>query len=349
MKFSPDGVSLNEQKTEALKEFKIPRNASELHSFLGLSVYASKWIKNLATIAEPLWKLTKKDVRWEWTPLHQESFDNIKSSLVSNIGFFKLDWGTELVVDASPVGLGAVLLQSNPSKNDEKVPIIYISRLLSKTERNYSQVEKEALACVWACERLENYLLGKQFELYTDNKAMSLILSNPLANPPARIKRWKMRLSPFDMVIKHVPGSSNISDFLSRHPMAALRQEEDDTEAIINTIVQYARPSYISHEKLLEATLSDPEMIELSKMIKDSSFKVGKELAKYEQVFSELCLTDDGLILRDTRILIPILLQNNMINIAHQGHLGITMTKRLLRSKVWFPNMQIWTSELKQR
>jgi hypothetical protein len=60
--FTANGVSLNETKTKALNEFKVPNNASELHSFLGLVVYPSRWIKDLSTLTEPLWKLRWKMV-----------------------------------------------------------------------------------------------------------------------------------------------------------------------------------------------------------------------------------------------------------------------------------------------
>ena len=88
-----------------MKEFKIPNNASELHRFLGIILYASCWIKNLAAISEPLWKLTRSDVRWEWTEEHQRLYDLIKQSLINAVGYFDLNWHTFVTVDASPVGL----------------------------------------------------------------------------------------------------------------------------------------------------------------------------------------------------------------------------------------------------
>jgi hypothetical protein len=92
---SSEGISLNEQKTKALKNFKTPENASELHSFLGLSVYASRWINNLASIGEPLWKLTRKDVRWEWKEQHQKAFDYIKTMFIDKVSYFDAEWNTE--------------------------------------------------------------------------------------------------------------------------------------------------------------------------------------------------------------------------------------------------------------
>jgi hypothetical protein len=77
---------------------------------------------------------------------------------------------TELTVDASPVGLGAVLAQYDPKNPSEKKIITYVSRTLSDVEQRYSQIEKEALAVVWACERLHLYLYASKFEIVTDNR-----------------------------------------------------------------------------------------------------------------------------------------------------------------------------------
>ena len=76
-----------------------------------------------------------------------------------------------VITDASPVGLGAILLQDQV--NGERKPIAYISRPLTSMERRYSQIEREALGCVSAVERLHNYLFGIKFTLLTDNKPLS--------------------------------------------------------------------------------------------------------------------------------------------------------------------------------
>ena len=247
--FEQGGVSLSDQKTKALREYKIPDNKCELHSFLGLSTYVSKWLPNLATIADPLWFLTKNDVRWHWDESEQESFDKIKQALVSNIAYFRLDWKTQVTVDASPVGLGIVLTQYDPNNPSDRQIVMYISRSLSRCERKYSQIEKEALAVVWALERLELYVLGgSEFELFCDNKAVTLIISNPLSKPPARIQRWELRLSPFNFKIIHIPGAGNIADFLSRHPLAALVCDGDGTEEYIDYIISGTIPLTVSRD-----------------------------------------------------------------------------------------------------
>ena len=89
-----------------------------------------------------------------------------------------------MTVDASPVGFTAVLAQLDPSNEKVRNIITYVSRLLSEVERRYSQVEKEAFAVVWACERLHLYLVGRKFRLVTDNRGVILIFRNPKSNPP---------------------------------------------------------------------------------------------------------------------------------------------------------------------
>ena len=221
-----------------------------MHSFLGLVVYASRWIKDLSTLTEPLWKLTHKDMKWEWTTEHHRIFTLIKESLIKTIGYFDTTWDTQVTTDASPVGISAVLTQSNLNNPQETKIIQCISRTLTATERKYSQIELEALAPVWAVERLNLYTLGRKFKLRIDNKAVALIYNNPLAKPPARIQRWSLRLSSYDFVIEHITGLGNIADFLSRHPMAALKEDVDETEDYINSMVHYSLPKHVSEQKI---------------------------------------------------------------------------------------------------
>ena len=79
--------------------------------------------------------------------------------------------------------------------------VLFASRGLTPIERKYSQVEREALAVVWACERLKLYLIGKEFDLITNNKAVELIFGNPKSKPCARLERWGLRLILFSFKI----------------------------------------------------------------------------------------------------------------------------------------------------
>lgn len=109
------------------------------------------------------------------------------------------------------MGLSAVLAKYNGNKKDEKYFISFASRLLSDTERRYSQCEKEALAAVRGCEKHWVFLMGYRFTLATDNRAVKLIFNNSASKPPARIERWALRLTHFDFEVEHRPSVRTIS------------------------------------------------------------------------------------------------------------------------------------------
>ena len=132
-----------------MREVSASTNSKDLKSFLCSVLYSARFIKDLMTIAEPLWKLTRADAKWRWTHLEQAAFETIKASITSTgTSFFNKDWFTEIIEDASPVGLSAVLTQIVPLDEDHRTVVSYASRLLTDVERRYSQCDKEALAVV---------------------------------------------------------------------------------------------------------------------------------------------------------------------------------------------------------
>jgi hypothetical protein len=156
---SAKGIQPDPVKTKAIQEAPPPANVAELRSFLGVCGYVSKFIPNYAKLVEPLRRLTRQGTNWTWDNEQVESFEELKRALSNEpvLACFKLDGPTVLVTDASPVGLGGVLLQEQIT--GELKPVAYISRSLTPTEARYLQIEREALACVWAAERFHNYVL----------------------------------------------------------------------------------------------------------------------------------------------------------------------------------------------
>lgn len=216
---SADGIKPDPKKCEAIKATPPPENVSDLRSFLRTCGYVAKFIPNYANIVEPLWKLTRTSEKWSWGTEQMKAFEALKKALSSEsaLACFRLDAPTYLVTDASPVGLGAILLQDQGE--NERKPIAYISRSLMPTERRYSQIEREALGCVWAVERLHNYLFGIDFKLLTDNKPLSSML-DPRSSKvlPPWIQRLAWRLHQYNFQIEHISGSTNTADSLSRLP-----------------------------------------------------------------------------------------------------------------------------------
>ena len=121
--------------------------------------YSARFIKNFSTLAAPLRELTRMNVEWPWAERDQEAFLKIKNSLLDNatLAYYKVGAETEVIVDASPVGLGAMLTQK---KRDGHRPVTYISRSLSPVEQRYSPTEREdwlfaGRASIYVCTWLE--------------------------------------------------------------------------------------------------------------------------------------------------------------------------------------------------
>ena len=147
-RLSRAGVTATDDKVDAVLRAREPRTASEVRSFLGLVTFLGRFIPDLSTISAPLRDLTKSGVAWRWGKQEGDSFSELKRKLADRnvLAYFSQTAETQLVVDASPVGLGAVLLQRQPTGVLQ--PVEYASRSLSDVERRYSQTEREALAVV---------------------------------------------------------------------------------------------------------------------------------------------------------------------------------------------------------
>ena len=156
---SKDGIRPADDKLEAVRKFRAPRDPTEVKSFKGLVQFLSDYLPDLATVAEPLWRVTRKSQKFQFGKEQKEAFQKVKDivSDAKTLAYFNLKYRTYVVADASPVGLGAVLIQE---QDGQQRVISYASYSLSDVERRYSQTEKEALGLVWACERFKTYQLG---------------------------------------------------------------------------------------------------------------------------------------------------------------------------------------------
>jgi hypothetical protein len=220
--FSANGISADPKKISAIRNTQIPTDVGEVRSFLAMTNYVGRFISNYSIVTEPLRRLTKQGIQWEWTIEHQQSFDKLKTELVADriMSYFDPDKETMLIVDASPVGLAALLTQ-------EGKIIAYSSRALTDVESRYSQTEKEALAIVWAIEHFHLYLYGHSLELISDHLPLETIFNNPKTKTPAKnremevtvttiqfkylttlrqkhqpiIERWRLRLQQYNLNI----------------------------------------------------------------------------------------------------------------------------------------------------
>ncbi|KAG0435276.1 Retrovirus-related Pol polyprotein from transposon 17.6 [Dictyocoela muelleri] len=165
-------ISLNKIKpaldrAQGIIDYKIPKTKKELQRFLGMINYDRIFVKNLSEELKDLYSLTGKDIKFCWTEKENLILNRIKAKLKEELQLFIPDFNIPFTLesDASNFNISAVLRQN-------KKPVGYISRILSKSEQKYSITEKETLAALWSMEKLEYFLLGKRFTLITDHKAI---------------------------------------------------------------------------------------------------------------------------------------------------------------------------------
>lgn len=156
-------------KIQAIQKAPTPKNVTELKSYLGLLTY---YLPNLSTRLAPLYLLLGKDVAWSWSSKQEKAFQESKDLLISASLLVHFDPKLPILLacDASAYGVGAVLAHKMPDGLEK--PIGYVSRTLISAERNYSQLEKEGLACIFGIKRFYSYLFGHAFTLITDHKPL---------------------------------------------------------------------------------------------------------------------------------------------------------------------------------
>lgn len=238
---SEHGVRADPKKTAAITNIPPPTNLKDLKSFLGIISYYRKFIINCAAIIKPLTNITRgenaqvsanksKNIKIKLDEHALKAFNDAKLLLTSSeiLAYPNFSKPFLLTTDASNSAIGAVLSQEELGRDR---PITYLSRSLNKTEENYSTIEKEMLAIIWALDKLRNYLYGaKEIKIITDHQPLTFALSN--SNNNAKLKRWKSRIEEYNYTLIYKPGKTNlVADALSRLPPTTA------TEVINNQVI----------------------------------------------------------------------------------------------------------------
>ena len=351
--FSAEGISPSLDKVKALCDAAPPTSKEEVRSLLGLATYCTRFIPQLATITEPLRILTKADVEWTWDSTHDRALQELKHQISEHckMAYFNPSLKTEVIVDASPVGLGAMLVQHDESTSISHV-VALGSRSLTDVEQRYSQTEREALAVAWGIRHFHMYVYGGVFQVATDHKPLLPMFNNSSSKPPLRIERWLMRLQEYEYTLVYQPGKSNPADYMSRHPLSTTNdssREQKMAEEYVNLITTNAVPRSLTLDEIELETQNDDILQQCIHAIKHNKWHEAqknatgvhkKDIDSLFKVRDELSISSErNILLRDHRIVIPKALQQRAVDIAHEGHQGVVKTKQLMRLKVWFPGL----------
>ena len=169
-----------------------PTNISELRRFTGMANQLWKFSRNLAELTQPLKQLLSKKHTWLWGAAQGQAFARVMEELTTPtvLAMNNPEALAKISADASSHGLEAVLLQSSGQESTWK-PVVYASCAMTETERHYGQIEKEALATIWACDKLAPYILGKKVHVKTDHKPLVPLLNTKhLDNMPPRVLQY---------------------------------------------------------------------------------------------------------------------------------------------------------------
>jgi hypothetical protein len=343
MRISAEGVQPATEKTKALKDFKEPNNATELRSFLGLATYLARFVQNFADVTHPLRELLKKGRAWSWQPEQRRSFEAIKTAISSEsiLAFYDTANQTEVIVDASPVGVGAILSQTAADTGHRR-PIAFASRALSDVEQRYSQIEREALAVKFGCLKFEHFLCGSAgFTEVTDHRPL-LQMFRPGSRPPPRIERMALRLQHLNFEIIYRPGAENPADILSRQPLPTAAQNVgQQLDALyVNAVVQGATPKAINLKVIQQAAQADTKIQRALMALRSGDWNSqDQDLRALACIRHELSEAE-GLLLKGSTIVVPTSLQRQMLQLAHAGHQCWEKTFSRLQSKVWWRGMR---------
>ena len=209
--FTGAGMQPDSKKVSSVQDWPAPTDVTTLQQFIDLASYYRRYIKNFAEIASPLHNLTQKNVPFVWTETCATAFTTLKSELTQApiLVYSQFRVGATLFVvqtDASAVGLGAVLEQV----------IAYASRALSKSECNYSTIQKECLAIVFTMKQFRHYLLGYPFTLMTDHAPLQWLSTQKMEG---LFCKWALALQEYTFTIVHRKGVLNgNADALSCQP-----------------------------------------------------------------------------------------------------------------------------------
>lgn len=305
----------------------------------GMITFYSKFVPNLGRSLTPLHKLLGKENKWQWDESCDNAFKSSKKAICSAKVLMHYDAKKPIRVtcDASDEGISGVL--SHVIGNDER-PVFFVYRGLTKAEKNYPILHREALAIVFAMEKFYKYVLGQKVLIITDHKPLEGVFkgkNNP-TTIASRLQRYFHRLSIFDYTIKHKPGRENQNAYcLSRLPIVKTPSDEDILESQrsamtnLNFLIDNKRVN-LNTKIIGQETLTDETLSVVMKYVRNGwpSHVNDKQLKIFFGKKLELMIVS-GCLVYGERVIIPASLKLPALKLLHANHRGIMKMKKIAR------------------
>nr|VZI25731.1 unnamed protein product [Spirometra erinaceieuropaei] len=368
--FDANGRHPDPENIRAIQRMPAPKNVSQLRSFLGLISYYSAFLPSLHDVRAPLNRLLQKDASWCWSPDCEKAFAQLKSMLSSDLLLTHYDPTLPIVVaaDASNHGVGAVISHTFPDGSEKA--IMHASRTLTPAEKNYGQIEKEALALVFAVKKFHKLLYGRHFTLLTDRKPLLSIFGSKKGIPvysASRLQRWATILLGYDFDIRYCRTTDfGQADALSRLISNQQEPEEDTVIAAISieddvrrqlsdairgipvTAADIRRATEqdpvlrqaITAADIRRATEQDPVLRQAITYVQ-TCWPTTALAGDLRQLFlrrASLSVVDSCLMCAD-RVVIPSSLRPTVLRQFHAAHPGTSRMKSIARSFAYWPGI----------
>ena len=336
-----EGLRADPSKVRAIREMPPPKNVAGVQRILGLSQYLSKFLPRLSDITKPLGDLTRQDAEWIWDEPQQSAFERLKQAVSATpvLRYYNLKEDVTIQCDASQRGLGAELLQGGQ-------PVAYASRALTDTEVNYALIEKELLAIVFACERFDTYIYGRDcVRVQTDHKPLESIFRKELCTAPKRLRlqRMLLRLQKYTLDVTYLKGEKMlVADTLSRAYLPEVNscifaRELEEVDHRANLPVSDERWQQLTH-----ISADDPVLKQLHTVIQcgwpERKSDVPMCLRPYFDLRDEL-VVQGNLIFKGPRLVVPACMRKELMSVAHATHIGIEGCLRRVRECLFWPMM----------
>lgn len=212
-----------------------------------------------------------------------------------------------------------------------------MSRALTETEMQYSQIKKELLAVCFAVEKFHYNIYGRRIDIFTDHKPFLRIMQKPLSELTLRIQKMKMRLLPYKLNFNFIKGKNNhIADHLSRYYNTHTESNTDFMEEQIH----YIRSNFkLSEEKMnliKMETSKDKVLMEILQAYRNGWPKLKSDEAdvKYFYALEEDIYEENGILYFKNKMIIPRSLISQILNKLHEPHLEMEKTK--MRARMMF-------------
>ena len=323
------------KKVQGITEMTAPKDKQQLQSFLGMVNYMGTFIPNLSHHTEPLQAMLKKDNVFHWEDQQTRSFQQVKTLIAkantTPLRYYDRNLPVTVQADASLRGLGACLIQQHKGKDQ---PIAFASKSLMDAETNYANIERELLAIVFACQCFSTYLLGRSFVAESDHKPLEMIAMKNLANAPPCLQRMLLELQRYHVTIKYRPGKEmQLADALSCCPARASQEIKLDMQV---DYIAFTKPWI---KKLKDSTQRDPILATVYQLTQQGwphQRRHVPHLARRYWDFRDELSTDDGMLLKRPRLIIPGELQEEYLSRLQKGHLSASKVQENAKQHMYW-------------